>query len=95
MKNSKIFPFSKARRISTKEILSHRKAIESHTGEKRKSRGRPPKTLEEKYKPISIRLHPKILIWAGREAKKKRIGAHTVINNALYSIASCKHKKAS
>ena len=83
MKGLKEFPFSQARRISEKEIKSARKAIEDHTGQKRISRGRPPKLEIEKYKPISIRIHPNVLIWAKREAKRRGLGYQTIINEAL------------
>ncbi len=35
MKNSKNFPFEKARRITTQEVLTARKGIEEKTGKKR------------------------------------------------------------
>ena len=71
MKSTKDFPFEKARRITAKEVALARKAIEHITGKKRKLRGRPPKSSIEKYKAISIRLHPRVIEWAKREAKKK------------------------
>ena len=82
MKNTKNFPFEKARRITAREITTARKAIEKKTGVKRKTRGRPVKGLQ-KYVPTSIRLHPKILTWAKKEAKKRGIGYQTVINESL------------
>lgn len=88
MKNSKEFPFEKARKISLRETAAARKAIERKTGKKRKSRGRPSKTITEKYKPISIRLHPKIVIWAKREAKKQGVGYQTIINEILLKKVS-------
>ena len=42
MKNAKNFPFEKSRRITSREVNSARKAIETKTGQKRKSRSRPP-----------------------------------------------------
>jgi len=63
MKNSKNFPFEKARRISKKETESARKAIEKKVGKKRKARkGRPPKIEADKYVPIAIHLHPIYLL---------------------------------
>ena len=82
MKKAKNFPFSKARRVTATEVESGRKAIEEKLDTKRKSRGRPPK-LEEKYKPVSIRLHPKVLEWAKREAEKRGVGYQTIINEIL------------
>ena len=83
MKSTKEFPFEKARRITEKEISSAQKAIEKQTGKKRKVRGRPVKSEEEKYIPTSIRLHPNILKWAKKEAKKRKTGYQSVINEAL------------
>lgn len=80
MKNTKEFPFSKARRIKENETRAAKKAIEKATGEKRPSRGRPPKDEIEKYKAISIRLHPNIIKWAKKEAKKKGMGYQQFLN---------------
>lgn len=52
---------------------------------KLKSRGRPAKSQDAKYIPISIRLHPKIIKWAKGQAKKQDVGYQTVINEALLS----------
>ena len=82
MKNIKNFPFEKARRITAREITGARKAIEKKTGVKRPARGRPAKG-SHKYVPTSIRLHPKVLSWAKREARKRGIGYQTVINESL------------
>lgn len=87
MKSSKNFPFEKARRVSSKEVESARKAIESITGKKRPNRGRPSKAAGEKFIPTSIRLHPKVLKWAKREAKKRGVGYQTVINEFLLAKA--------
>jgi hypothetical protein len=70
MGKQKYFPFEKARRLSNKELSSARKAIEEVTGKKRNPRGRPSKGIT-KFRPISIRLHPTVLAWAKREAKKE------------------------
>ena len=84
MKTTKEFPFEIARRITEKETSVARKAIEKLTGTKRKKRkGRPQKLDKEKYVPISIRLHPKILNWAKKEAKKGGVGYQSIINKAL------------
>lgn len=87
MKNLKNFPFEKARRISTEEVTSARKAIEEKTGKKRASRGRPLKSDIEKFIPTSIRLHPKVLQWAKKEAKKRGVGYQTIINEFLLAKA--------
>lgn len=62
-------------------------AIEDKLGVKRPSRGRP-KKMTDKYKPIAIRLHPKIILWAKREAKRRGVGYQTVINEVLLKIAA-------
>ena len=87
MKNTKEFPFKKARRVSQRELAAARKAIEQKTGVPRQTRGRPPKTEAEKYLPTTIRLHPKVLAWARREAKKRRVGYQTIINEVLLKRA--------
>lgn len=83
MKKANEFPFDKARRVTTKEVESARKAIEAKTGEARPKRGRPKKPATEKYRAVSIRLHPKVLAWAKKEAKKRGVGYQSVINEIL------------
>ena len=84
MSKAKTFPFERARRISGEEVDRFRKAIEAKTGKKRPPRrGRPPKAQTAKYQPIAIRLHPLVLAWAKREAKRRGVGYQTVINDAL------------
>lgn len=83
MKRTKSFPFEKSRRVTSKEVESARKAIEKKLGTKRKTRGRPRKVTTEKYRAISIRLHPAILTWAKQEAKKRGVGYQTIINEVL------------
>jgi len=67
---------------------SHRArlAIEEKLGRKRPCRGRPPKG-EDKYTPVSIRLHPRVVAWAKKEAKRRRLGYQTVINEVLIKAA--------
>jgi len=88
MKSTKIFPFSKARRISSSEVSKHKKGIEKKLGIKRLTRGRPPKDSCDKFKSISIRLHPDILDWAKNEAHKRGVGYQTVINEELLKKVS-------
>ena len=83
MKNAKEFPFESARRISKRELTSARKAIEEKTGVPRPPRGRPLKAESDKYQPTSIRLHPKVIAWARREARKRGVGYQTIINEVL------------
>jgi uncharacterized protein (DUF4415 family) len=84
MSKAKPFPFERARRITGEEVERFRKAVEAKTGKKRlPRRGRPPKAPTAKYRPIAIRLHPRVLAWAKREAKRRGVGYQTVINEAL------------
>lgn len=50
--------------------------------------GRPITAPDKKYVAISIKLDPKILKWAKKEAKKRNIGYQTVINEELLKKAS-------
>jgi uncharacterized protein (DUF4415 family) len=77
------FPFERARRVTTEESQKFRDAIADQFGITLRKRGRPAKDEEEKYEPISIRFHPKILAWAKEEAEKRGVGYQTVINEAL------------
>ena len=83
MKKQKEFRFDKARRVSTKETETFKKAIETTLGVKRPARGRPTKAASEKFRPISIRLHPQVLAWAKKEGKRRGVGYQTVINEVL------------
>ena len=83
MKRSNAFPFDKARRITPRQVEAARHAIERRTGSPRPLRGRPAKPENERFRPISIRLHPRVLIWAKRIATKRGVGYQTVINEAL------------
>lgn len=82
MTRPRAFPFESARRLTANETEAARKAIERKLGKKRPRRGRPPKGVE-KYQPVSIRLHPSVIAWAKREAKRRRLGYQTVINEVL------------
>jgi len=82
MKKPREFPFETARRLTANEAEAARKAIEQKLGKKRPKRGRPPKGVE-KYQPVSIRLHPIVISWAKREAKRRGLGYQTVINEVL------------
>lgn len=83
MKHTREFNFKLSRPVTRGEVESARKGIERKLGIKRMSRGRPPKSASEKYRPIQIRLHPKALQWAISEAHRRRIGYQTVINEIL------------
>jgi uncharacterized protein (DUF4415 family) len=86
MKKRGEFPFDRSRRVTATEVEAARVAISARLGVRRPQRGRPPKGAD-KYLPVSIRLHPKIVAWAKREGRRRRIGYQTVINEALLEAA--------
>lgn len=88
MKRIKEFPFDKARRVTAAEVRKARMAIGDVLGKKRKRRGRPSKSISERYCAVSIRLHPKVLIWARNQAKKQHVGYQTIINEVLLKRAA-------
>jgi uncharacterized protein (DUF4415 family) len=88
MKKLKEFRFENARRITAREVEGFKRAIEEKTGRTRPSRGRPPKASDEKFEPISIRLHPLALAWAKKEAKRRGVGYQTIINEILLEKAA-------
>jgi len=77
------FPFDRARRVTPEENQKFRAAISEQFGMELRKRDRLLKNEEEKYEPISIRLHPKALAWAKAEADKRGIGYQKVINEVL------------
>ncbi len=79
----KIFLFKNARKITKAEVMSAHRAIEKKLKKKRPLRGRPLKPKAEKYKPTSIRLHPQVVSFVKKEAKKRKIGYQSVINEIL------------
>ncbi len=83
MKKEAEFPFARARRVTHQETEKFTEAIEEQFGAKIRKRGRPAKEKAEKYEPISIKLHPKVIAWAKEEAKKRGIGYQTFINEVL------------
>jgi uncharacterized protein (DUF4415 family) len=87
MANKMELAFEEARRISAREVRAARKAIEKKTGKKRALRGRPAKPAGGKLISTSIRLHPQVLQWAKREAKKQGCGYQPVINEVLLAKA--------
>lgn len=88
MKNIREFPFDRARHVTATEVAKARTAIENKLGKKRKSRGRPPKSYAERYRAVSIRLHPRVVNWAKAQAKKMHVGYQTVINEVLLKLAA-------
>ena len=87
MKKAKEFDFSKARRITAEERRAYREAYENTFGRKMPPRGRPPKGAD-KYQAIHIRLHPKALLWAREQARRRGIGYQTVNNETLLTRAA-------
>jgi predicted DNA binding CopG/RHH family protein len=77
------FPFDRARRVTPEENQKFRAAVSAQL--KLKKRSLPSKDEDDKYEPVSIRLHPRILVWAKEEAAKQGIGYQTVINELLLS----------
>lgn len=76
------------RKVTSSETEMFRQMIEKSLGVKRPKRGRPAKPLGTKMKPVSIRIHPKVLLWAKKEAKKRGVGYQTVINEVLLKAAA-------
>lgn len=76
------------RKVTSSETEMFRQMIEKKLGVKRPKRGRPAKPEGAKMKPISIRLHPKVLLWAKKEAKRRGVGYQTVINEVLMKAAA-------
>lgn len=82
------FPFKTARRITEEEVIAAEKAIKEQFNIEINRRGRPTKQETEKYKTISIRLHPQVIQWAKKEAKTRGVGYQTVINEELLKLAT-------
>ena len=89
MTSTKEFPFERSRRVTSREVARGRVAIEKLTGKKRAKRiCRPPKPSNEKFIPVSIRLHPKALSWLKKEARKRAIPYQSIINEMLLKFAA-------
>lgn len=82
MKQESNFPFERARRVTPEENQKFREAISEQFGVRLRKRENPIAS-EEEYKPISIKLHPKVLAWAKEEAQKRGVGYQTIINEVL------------
>jgi predicted DNA binding CopG/RHH family protein len=84
MKSTKEFPFDKARRISAKELKAYKYAFKRKAGKfPQKRKGRPPKSKDKKYVPISVRLDPRALAWLKKQAKLKALPYQTIINQLI------------
>ena len=77
------FNLSKAKKISNSRRAKLIAAAEAKLG-------RPLKAIDDKYKPISIKLHPDVYEWAKKEADEQGLGYQTVINETLLGIAKKK-----
>ncbi|MFI5350491.1 MAG: BrnA antitoxin family protein [Elusimicrobiota bacterium] len=73
--------FKRARRVTAEEHGEFLKAVQNF-----RARGRP-KKIHDKYRPVTIRLHPHVLEWARTEAKRRGMGYQTVINQTLLARA--------
>lgn len=75
----------RAMRPATAEELDlGRRAIENTLGVRRPLRvGRPTKYPSGKLAGVYIRLHPKVLEWAKREAKRRHVGYQTFLSEWL------------
>ena len=71
--------WSKARRVTPEEHARYKEAVANT----RRTRGRPKKPPAEKYQPVTIRLDPRVIAWAKKEAKKQHVGYQTVLNQFL------------
>lgn len=87
--NKKIteFPFASARRITPQEVAAAEEAVREQFGIEPAKRGRPAKDDKERYEPVSIRLHPRVLEWAKEAAAEQGVGYQTVINETLLKAA--------
>ncbi len=88
MKSTEMLSLEGWRHPTAAELRRNRKAIEEKLGIKLPPRGRPMKRPEEKYLPVSLRLHPLVLKWAKKEAKRRGTGYQTVINQTLLKHAA-------
>lgn len=80
------FPFEEARRITAKEVAAARIAVKEQFDIEPPKHGIPTKDESERYEPVSIRLHPKVIKWAKEEAQRRGVGYQTVINEALLKL---------
>jgi len=84
MNHEETFKFNQYQKTSEEELDQIKKIISSKLGlEKKSKRGRPPKKLSEKYKPIAIRINPEVLGNLKDEASQLNIGYQTLINKIL------------
>jgi uncharacterized protein (DUF4415 family) len=68
-------------------LTAARKAIEAKTGVPGPPRGRPAKSEQDKYQPMSIRVHPKVMAWTRKEVRQRGVAYQAIINEALLEKA--------
>ena len=85
----KEFDFSKARRVTAEE---HGRFAEA-AANTRVLRGRPRKPPEQKFLPVTIRLDPRVVVWAKHEAKRQHVGYQTILNQELLRLAGTATEK--
>lgn len=77
------FPFANARRITEKEVNQAKIAIQEQFGDEYLV-----KSSDENYELISLKINPKIISWAKKEAEKQGINYQIFINNELLKLCS-------
>jgi predicted DNA binding CopG/RHH family protein len=83
MQKSRDLSIESEQRDADRKVVAKKKSANQQLSDYIYHKGRQSKTETEKYKPISIRLHPVILEWAKAEAQKRGIGYQSVINETL------------
>ncbi len=72
--------------VTTPPAAESEKSVKGNLSDYIYRTGRRFKTEQEKYKPISIRLHPMVLEWAKAEAERRGVGYQSVINETLLQL---------
>jgi len=80
--------FKRARRAAPEERARFHAAYLQTFGRRPPKRGPLGKHPAERYVPTYIKLHPKIIQWARREAKRRGLGYQTIINEELLRKAA-------
>jgi len=80
------FPFASARCITVQEVATAEEAVRKQFGIELET-GRPTKDESERYEPVSIRLHSKVIEWA-KEAAERGIGSNGYQRSAAKTYAA-------
>lgn len=83
MPKRKEFSIESDQRNTSQKVVDGEKDAQRQLSDYIYKTGRRPKTEKEKYKPVSIRLHPVVLEWAKAEAERRGVGYQSVINETL------------